>query len=380
MTNMTIGERIAAKRKELGISQIALGEEMGVSRQSISKWEADAAIPEIDKLIALSRRFGVSVGWLLGVEEDAASGQTPSEFTDRDQELIEKLLRARPAMPRWQKLLMMATAACAAVSLVLSGGALYLIGSQRAQLERYRSDMEQVLIQLGSNEPDHVDLLAETSFECTPWLDLEGADFTFTCVPYLYQKDVKCALVITLDDAEVIRSECTWDGSRYTANFSLPAGSGYQCYLITEDASGVQWRTPVGNHVVEELADSLSLGPSDVNVGSASVEDGNLILGNLDFYVPLPEAFQNRKNLWTKFDLVLQRNGEEIGRIDLLNRSQYSAQANFSGPDVDFITQVQIFQLPALTRGDELKLQVECALATGHILWVSVDDWSYIHR
>ena len=67
---MTIGQRIAERRKLLGISQEALGEQMGVSRQAISKWEADGAIPEIDKLIALSKLFGVSVGWLLGTESD----------------------------------------------------------------------------------------------------------------------------------------------------------------------------------------------------------------------------------------------------------------------------------------------------------------------
>ena len=66
---MTTGQRIAAKRKELNLSQEALGEALGVSRQSIYKWESDASLPEIDKLIALSRLFGVSVGWLLGVEE-----------------------------------------------------------------------------------------------------------------------------------------------------------------------------------------------------------------------------------------------------------------------------------------------------------------------
>ena len=59
---MTIGQRIALKRKERSLSQEALGQEVGVSRQSIYKWESDAAVPEIDKLIALSRLFGVSVG------------------------------------------------------------------------------------------------------------------------------------------------------------------------------------------------------------------------------------------------------------------------------------------------------------------------------
>ena len=66
---MTLGERIAEKRKENGLSQEALGEELGVSRQSVYKWESGSALPEIEKLIAMSRLFGVTIGWLLGVEE-----------------------------------------------------------------------------------------------------------------------------------------------------------------------------------------------------------------------------------------------------------------------------------------------------------------------
>ena len=52
---MTLGQRIQELRKGLRLSQEELGERMGVSRQAISKWEGDQAIPELDKLIALSR-------------------------------------------------------------------------------------------------------------------------------------------------------------------------------------------------------------------------------------------------------------------------------------------------------------------------------------
>ena len=45
---MTLGERIAAGRRAAGISQEALGERLGVSRQAISKWEGDAAVPELE--------------------------------------------------------------------------------------------------------------------------------------------------------------------------------------------------------------------------------------------------------------------------------------------------------------------------------------------
>lgn len=66
---MTLGQRIQELRRGLGLSQEELGERMGVSRQAISKWEGDQTIPELDKLIALSKLFGLTVGQLLGVEQ-----------------------------------------------------------------------------------------------------------------------------------------------------------------------------------------------------------------------------------------------------------------------------------------------------------------------
>ena len=88
---MTTGQRIAAKRKEQDLSQERLGELLGVSRQSIYKWESDTSLPDIDKLVALSRLFGVPVGWLLGVEEEAPQeGETLSEEQLR---MVEEILR-----------------------------------------------------------------------------------------------------------------------------------------------------------------------------------------------------------------------------------------------------------------------------------------------
>ena len=89
---MTTGQRIAQKRKELGLSQEALGEKLGVSRQSIYKWESDAALPEIDKLITLSRLFGMPVGALLGVEEEAAEREE-EELTEKQLRMIEEITR-----------------------------------------------------------------------------------------------------------------------------------------------------------------------------------------------------------------------------------------------------------------------------------------------
>ena len=111
---MTTGQRIAQKRKELALSQEALGAQLGVSRQAIYKWESDAALPEIDKLVALSKIFDVPVGWLLGVEEappEAPAPETDSRELNAAQmamveEIVARYLAAapQPAPPakRWR--------------------------------------------------------------------------------------------------------------------------------------------------------------------------------------------------------------------------------------------------------------------------------------
>ena len=95
---MTLGQRIAQKRKEQGLSQEALGDRLGVSRQSIYKWESDTALPEVEKLVTLSRLFGVSVGWLLGLEEPAPEQAAPpehtGELTEAQLKMVEEILTA----------------------------------------------------------------------------------------------------------------------------------------------------------------------------------------------------------------------------------------------------------------------------------------------
>ena len=66
---MSIGERIVALRTERKMSQSDLAEALNVSRQSISKWETDSSVPELEKLVALCDIFGVSMDALVrGIE------------------------------------------------------------------------------------------------------------------------------------------------------------------------------------------------------------------------------------------------------------------------------------------------------------------------
>ncbi|HIZ61482.1 MAG TPA: helix-turn-helix domain-containing protein [Candidatus Gemmiger avistercoris] len=56
---MTLGQNIQAARKNRGMSQEALAEQVGVSRQALGKWEKDAALPGVDNLQALAGALGV---------------------------------------------------------------------------------------------------------------------------------------------------------------------------------------------------------------------------------------------------------------------------------------------------------------------------------
>ena len=77
---MTFGERLMSLRRARGLSQEALGDMLDVTRQTVSKWERGDSTPELEKLVELSRIFGVSLDELAGIERterpgDAAQAQ-----------------------------------------------------------------------------------------------------------------------------------------------------------------------------------------------------------------------------------------------------------------------------------------------------------------
>lgn len=73
---MTTGEKLVELRKNKNLSQIQLSEQLGVSRQAISKWESGTAMPGIDSLIEISHFFGVTIDYLL---KDQESEELPDE-------------------------------------------------------------------------------------------------------------------------------------------------------------------------------------------------------------------------------------------------------------------------------------------------------------
>ncbi|WP_146040678.1 helix-turn-helix transcriptional regulator, partial [Raoultibacter timonensis] len=80
--NVEIAERLAARRKEAGLSQEGLAEKLGVSRQAVSKWERSESSPDTDNLIALAKLYGVSLDDLLYVD-GSIEDDVEFEMSDR---------------------------------------------------------------------------------------------------------------------------------------------------------------------------------------------------------------------------------------------------------------------------------------------------------
>ena len=74
---MSLGQNIYSLRTQREMSQLELAEKLGVSRQSISKWETDASTPELEKLIKLSELFGVSLDKLVSGDAPPAEPNSP---------------------------------------------------------------------------------------------------------------------------------------------------------------------------------------------------------------------------------------------------------------------------------------------------------------
>ena len=72
MEKQTLGAKIAALRKECGMTQLELADKMGITDKAVSKWERDLSCPDVNTIPKLAELFGVSVDELMQVKTAAA--------------------------------------------------------------------------------------------------------------------------------------------------------------------------------------------------------------------------------------------------------------------------------------------------------------------
>lgn len=263
----TLGRRIQEGRKAAGLSQEALGERLSVSRQAVSKWEADAAIPELENLIAMSRIFGVSIGRLLGLEPEQAEESNVPEQAPEDGGLTEKELAAVEAIaaryaeeaqrhqrPQWTKRRKAIAAAVTAV-LVLAAG--LLVKRQMAAIDRRFNEVQREINRIESSVSNQVSSLAaqmgsildeknsilSSSQAAVTDFDVEAQTVTLrvSAVPKEWTDTTTAVFTAALSDGRQFTADAGGQNGTFTAgDFVVPMDQAIQLSVTLMDGGSAR--------------------------------------------------------------------------------------------------------------------------------------------
>lgn len=387
---MTLGQRIAEQRKAHQLSQEALGEEMGVSRQAISKWESDAAIPEVDKLIALSRRFSVSVGWLLGVEEAPIPAEPEDGLTEGQLKLVEEIashyLPPKPTQEQRRKqrerriVAIGLAAALIAAAAIAIGGSLSRLEDQIWALQTDNTSLNQQLSELSSQisvMKDSIQMGVTESLEqqariLSDWslspsaISEDGVTIDFSATPKAFQEGDQGVLSVQLESQEAAQVNCQWTGTAYSASVELEPADGYRYYFTLTHSDGsqeFQALTEVDNclyNIQESLTPDFYADTGCTMRGYGNVNVDGIRIS----YVPPILQPDDQSQLADYFEGVLLINGEETERERLDGSwSEYEFSAAWR---------------PRFTLldGDTAELRIVLHLNSGETLETTAETWT----
>ena len=314
----TLGRRIQEGRKAAGLSQESLGERLGVSRQAVSKWEADTSVPELENLIAMSRIFGVTIGALLGVEPEAAEGRSEEdapeapgqaaedtapdgELTDRElaavEAIVQKYLEAarRPRWSRRRKILAGAAVCGVLVLAVYALGTSFSILGDRLDLvqSQVNSIQGSVSSQIGNLSGQLSSLLEEQNSLVSDYgiqvTDYSLADqvwyLSVSATPKEYTAGTAATFTARTDTGATASAEAQNNGGVFTAeNWAVPMGTSpggeVQVSVVLTDGDAIRTQT------LETLYEDPSAYRLDVDgFWDAEWLNGTLSFGSLDLQI-----------------------------------------------------------------------------------------------
>ena len=204
---MTLGQRIQELRKQSNLSQEALGEKLGVSRQAVSRWEMDGAVPEVDKLIAMGRLFGVDLNDLLQVDQPGSAGEGEAQAP-----APEEKAPLRPARRRRLPALAILALALGLVALTLSlGQTMGKLGDRLTVLESRVAELEATVEAPDSAAPQITDAWVSSQ----PYA--YGSTITVSLTPGELREDLELTLSYVRDS----------DGYSREHEFAQEAGGTY---------------------------------------------------------------------------------------------------------------------------------------------------------
>lgn len=305
--------------------------------------ETDAAIPDIDKLIALSRLFGVSVGWLLGVEDPAAP--QAGAFSEEHYKIIEELVKKYQTPPKPRLTVfhyLLAIGASLLIFFFLYGATsrlenqILMYAANVAELDRRLEALE--ITPQTASVPGQ--LLAGYSFDLYPLTKTKSTHrvkVSFSAVPHVWNGQQTGYLCVSGGEGitEPIRTACRWENGRLTAEFTLDVTNGYELCFSVEHPDGNQEQQILTDQRIQYLGNECAL-PIRMTHGSCTYQDGALILRDFEVNFNLPRIYQD-STLIPNIDLCeyrLYRRPQndsklELIRADVTDRLEPSIMADY---------------------------------------------------
>lgn len=403
MNELTTGKRIAQCRKQLNLSQEGLGEKVGVSRQAISKWEADATLPDIDKLIGLSRLFGVSVGWLLGVEEQPEpqpeAPQISEELLLKIEEIVRRSQPEKKRLSKGKKILLI----LAAIALLWGGATLARewrdtrremesLSSQVANSQHHYSSilgqlsgLENRIDSINTSVKEAAASLSSYEFKVIPNIEEQYALVELTAIPKNWNESWRAQVNVRHEGALSVAQACYWDGTALNFSMRLNLVDGLEYWLVIAYPDGNREQIPLEDHTARHLHSSFSI-VCDATVDVSGFTMTSKYSSYAHFTIDIPELYicrpapeENPEDwVWAKAEYVLYRTQ---------NSSRTVAEV-LSIPDLEedpniqecWMTQCPTFTIEDPREGDVFELWVVLELANGIAQEQCIGSWIYANR
>lgn len=342
---MTLGQRIQELRRARGLSQEGLGDLLGVSRQAISKWESDITIPEVDKLVAISRWFEVSVGFLLGVEENQPQPerQTQRELTERELALVETIVNRyleqreqlqpepEPRPKRWK----WAAAVLAGLLVV----AWFTVSDLNDRIDQLKDQTQIVQNQVSGVEwtvTNQVNGLASrlerlleaqnhllSQWECVlvDYIPGQKGVFSMSARPKEYIPGMTAVFCAENDKGETVSAPAQWDGVSYAARLEVPLWDAPKFSIELDDGQSRKTQPMEAKEVYMLQSHFGIFVPSAGRMGNHTLtRDGELILDmeiDVELEARTPGDFNRELLRPARLTLVMTYGKQELLRREL---------------------------------------------------------------
>lgn len=394
MTQLTLGQRIASRRKLMGMSQETLAEKLAVSRQAVSKWESDTTIPELDKLIALGKLFEVSVGWLLGVENEP---NAQIGFNDEQLKMVEKMI-AKYHPPKkfswWKAIIATLIAAAITFGVVSFYQEIQVLTTNNENAFQKISKLTEDNKSLQDQLTDMGDLLQQQNEDkkllyaailVTANVDEKQENIALKHIfkPKVYQQNNKAFLHIQNPNIGYYETiECVWNeyAKEYNVKYTIPAADGYKMSFILVNEYGYEEENlNLWDPGIEKLGTycgfymdpdnsqyykMLRKEPTFIHLQNSAYHEGY----EYSFDVPIysPHIFAITAVVYKDIRISMLHNGKTIWEQSFKDEFYEAAGGTrLNAGNTPVMPQIKL-NLPKLNIGDELKLILTAETGNGN--------------